>query len=475
MVLYLKGLVEKMNETDSKTRIVQSARKLFWKKGYQATKYGEICEAANVNRGTMHFYFKGKRKIAQQIFFGAYRGAEDILHDNMDISEDMFGLCLLYNEMMEKLINKKVLQFLVESESQKNRIEGNRVQQIIENAALAVFNKFLVPYLPDVSKEEVYYLASVWCGMRDYVPEMYYRGGMLETPEKIVEDMLRYLLIFWKLPTDEIEEKIKSVKGYYEKGHLYVGEDFFVHFHSGQPKSLKENVFSMDARNGLLKQVEEWNIYKSTMSAAKEKILQAAYLLFWNKGYEHTSYKDIAQTAGENEGLITYYFQTKSNLAGWIYDDMCMQIDQKIEELYGKDSIWVRGMLKVVAVFQLFGMEGNVGTFLYGFRTDLKFFDYRTMCTMKRILYAEKNTEESVKRNFEELVTFMDGINIELFLGYYVGYLQNILHDGIIEYVFRILTIEYSKEILEEDYVRAKEISKKIKIEVKEPFQVRII
>ena len=115
-----------MKEIDSKTRILQSARKLFWEKGYKKVKYGEICEAANVNRGVLHFYFKGKRKIAQQIFFVAYHSGEDILYENADIPEDIFGLCLLYNEMMEKLTNKKVLQFLIESESQKNRIEENR-------------------------------------------------------------------------------------------------------------------------------------------------------------------------------------------------------------------------------------------------------------------------------------------------------------------------------------------------------------
>lgn len=71
-------------------------------------------------------------------------------------------------------------------------------------------------------------------------------------------------------------------------------------------------------------------------------------------------------------------------------------------------------------------------------------------------------------------MTFLDGIDIELFFGYYIGYLKDILKDGLVECYFRILNMEYPQEVSEQDYLKAKEILENIKIEVKEPFRVEI-
>ena len=57
-------------KTGQKTRehTLRICRKLFYEKGYRETSFGEICQEAEVNPGTISYHFKGKTKIAQTIY-----------------------------------------------------------------------------------------------------------------------------------------------------------------------------------------------------------------------------------------------------------------------------------------------------------------------------------------------------------------------------------------------------------------------
>lgn len=52
----------------------------------------------------------------------------------------------------------------------------------------------------------------------------------------------------------------------------------------------------------------------------REKLLEAARELFYEQGYAATTLAQISSKSGVNNGLITYYFGSKSNLASAIYN-----------------------------------------------------------------------------------------------------------------------------------------------------------
>ena len=52
----------------TRTRIYRVCKGLFYEKGIKATSYNDICEAADINRGLIPYYFKSKNKYR-------YRGA----------------------------------------------------------------------------------------------------------------------------------------------------------------------------------------------------------------------------------------------------------------------------------------------------------------------------------------------------------------------------------------------------------------
>lgn len=53
---------------------------------------------------------------------------------------------------------------------------------------------------------------------------------------------------------------------------------------------------------------------------SREKLLEAARELFYDQGYAATTLAQISAKSGVNNGLITYYFGSKSNLASEIYN-----------------------------------------------------------------------------------------------------------------------------------------------------------
>lgn len=64
----------------------------------------------------------------------------------------------------------------------------------------------------------------------------------------------------------------------------------------------------------------------------KNKILQTARNLFYERGYKATTARNIAETAGVNLGLLTYYFKSKSELGRLVYADIRHKFEEYIDK-----------------------------------------------------------------------------------------------------------------------------------------------
>lgn len=53
---------------DSKNRIIETCKELFYLQGYTKTTYIDICKKANSNPGLINYYFKTKQNIAAHIY-----------------------------------------------------------------------------------------------------------------------------------------------------------------------------------------------------------------------------------------------------------------------------------------------------------------------------------------------------------------------------------------------------------------------
>lgn len=67
----------------------------------------------------------------------------------------------------------------------------------------------------------------------------------------------------------------------------------------------------------------------------RQQLLNAAWKLFYEKGYQDTTLDDILKEAKCSKGRFYYYFRAKAELLDSLYE----LFDQKYEEFYGKISL----------------------------------------------------------------------------------------------------------------------------------------
>ncbi len=67
----------------------------------------------------------------------------------------------------------------------------------------------------------------------------------------------------------------------------------------------------------------------------RQKLMSAAKELFYKQGYSKTTLAQISDLSGVNNGLITYYFGSKANMASEIYTGLILEIRNEIaKQLY---------------------------------------------------------------------------------------------------------------------------------------------
>jgi AcrR family transcriptional regulator len=78
---------------------------------------------------------------------------------------------------------------------------------------------------------------------------------------------------------------------------------------------------------------------KSAYSAKQLQLMDTAELLFSRKGFEGTSVRDIAEEAGINTAMISYYFGSKEKLMEAIFERRSLNIKEKVDALIKDDSL----------------------------------------------------------------------------------------------------------------------------------------
>jgi AcrR family transcriptional regulator len=60
--------VKKIHSETTEKAILDSARRVFTRKGYAATRMDEIAKEAGINRALLHYYFRSKERMFEKVF-----------------------------------------------------------------------------------------------------------------------------------------------------------------------------------------------------------------------------------------------------------------------------------------------------------------------------------------------------------------------------------------------------------------------
>lgn len=130
-------LLEKINPSDTKRRLVTAAIDIFYEMGFQKTRVSDIVKAAKVAQGTFYLYFKSKEDVFRQIcnefktrFSTLIEGSEELFSGTSygEVEKNLFGfirdLVRLYTD------NKKMARIIFNESGNSGPLPGEIGNQI---------------------------------------------------------------------------------------------------------------------------------------------------------------------------------------------------------------------------------------------------------------------------------------------------------------------------------------------------------
>ena len=90
---------------DTRTRLVRTALRLFWEKGYGSTSVADVLQAARVNSGSLYHYFPGKQDLLLAVLDLYHAGIHAMLLEPAwrgvsDPIERVFALLARYRQSL---------------------------------------------------------------------------------------------------------------------------------------------------------------------------------------------------------------------------------------------------------------------------------------------------------------------------------------------------------------------------------------
>ncbi|WP_369902272.1 forespore capture DNA-binding protein RefZ [Bacillus manliponensis] len=194
------------------------------------------------------------------------------------------------------------------------------------------------------------------------------------------------------------------------------------------------------------------------MKQTREKIIEAAISLFYTKGYDGTSVRDIAKKANVNVANISYYFDGKQGLLEQLvtsflegYIKVIEDKFQKYEFLSAKDVLFemVSGLLQYQfqhrQLTRFFYRELSLDSTLI--REVMTIYFSKEKYYVEQVLKRGEQTGEFNKVSFTMFMTKLKGMMSMPFL--YPQYISEVLHAFPSEEFFMKMYIKDVEEWLQ--------------------------
>jgi TetR/AcrR family transcriptional regulator len=75
---------------NTETKILEAARDVFQQKGFDGARMQEIADAAHINKGLLHYYFKTKDALFERVFGYAFEVLTKRISDVLNADEPLF-------------------------------------------------------------------------------------------------------------------------------------------------------------------------------------------------------------------------------------------------------------------------------------------------------------------------------------------------------------------------------------------------
>ncbi len=215
------------SNTANRENLIETARKLFYKQGYQATTLSQISEISNINNGLITYYFGSKSNLASVIY------TTFLLDFRNEIARQLFEIKKGYKlelgitmetrcRMAINFKNPNVRRFNVEYSKERD-LYANPVDKREHYYQL---QKRLIN--PELSDEDLKLYEVCGLAVAEDIIKAYDSNYLGKDEEHIKNYVVRLILSMLQLPQHYIELLIEESEILENKLHINIDEDFQV-------------------------------------------------------------------------------------------------------------------------------------------------------------------------------------------------------------------------------------------------------
>lgn len=227
MKVLLRGIkvTESEKGKDTKKKILNSAKKLFYEQGYTATTVAQITDDAGVNNGLFTYYFGSKSAAAGNIA-NEYR-----LNLRNTVSQKMFYLYKQYNLALGIAVEYRKSTEITTSDQNLLRFDIERGMESIDkpNPVRDHFyqlqRRLIQPNISDIDLK-FYEILGLPISRALYIA--YDSGELNCTTEYMADYMIRLFFSLLQLPPQQIEELVNESRKVAALIDIHVSNYFIV-------------------------------------------------------------------------------------------------------------------------------------------------------------------------------------------------------------------------------------------------------
>jgi len=138
-----------VKSSNTESKILEAARKVFIKKGLAGARMQEIADEAGINKALLHYYFRSKEKLFDKIFEGVFHtiaaGIGKDLGSDLTVFEKLERLIGLYVDVISA--NPYMPVFIINEMNQNPQ----RMQHLLEQGVFPSMLSFFVQLMQEMN------------------------------------------------------------------------------------------------------------------------------------------------------------------------------------------------------------------------------------------------------------------------------------------------------------------------------------
>ena len=211
-------MAEKLTTKGKKTRenIMNTAKKLFYERGYTNTGIQDIAEEAGVKLGTMTYYFKKKTDLVGEIyntyFMGLYNSISETLGQEATLfTKYCFTLVCFFDDILKDSKNARFYYEILEKDA--SRKERLYLIKTFNRSCLDFFNK-------SYEKDDLDAYAITNYGAQKEIYMDYYDRELPFDAHKVVGYLVRNTFRILAIDKETLDNTIEQAFRFSESGQL---------------------------------------------------------------------------------------------------------------------------------------------------------------------------------------------------------------------------------------------------------------